>query len=108
MSEGSVALRDQIEQLQDEILRLRESEARAWTERNIAYAKVKGWEATMFVEGLPLRSVEVDQWGPGEGGETTVPQMTPRKLTDLLDEIAELREYKRRKEWPQPPERVRR
>ena len=82
------------EELRREISRLRESEARAWRERNVAYAKVKGWEATVFVEGLPLRAVPVDEWGPGEGEMVTIPDVTPRKLTELLDELEELRRLK--------------
>jgi hypothetical protein len=70
---------------------LREENRRAWTERNEAYAKVKAWESVVYVEGLPLRSVSVDEWGPGEGGQTTVPEVTPKKLTELLDELARLR-----------------
>jgi hypothetical protein len=84
-------LKERIEVLEAENLRLRESETKAWTERNIAYAKVKGWEATVYVEGLPLRAVKVDEWGPGEGGTTTIPDVIPRKLTELLDELAEHR-----------------
>lgn len=82
---------ERIKELEAENRQLRESEARAWTERNIAYAKVKGWEATVYVEGLPLRSVPVEEWGPGEGGTTTIPDITPRKLTELLGELADLR-----------------
>lgn len=94
------SLADRIDNLCADLERLRESEAKAWTERNIAYAKVKGWEAAAFVEQLPLRAVEIDEWGPGDGGTTTVPQITPRKVTELLDELGELREYKRKAEWP--------
>jgi hypothetical protein len=82
---------EELPELAAEIERLKESEARAWRERNIAYAKVKGWEATVFVEDLPLRPVKIDEWGPGEGETVAVPDITPRKLTDLLDELAELR-----------------
>lgn len=82
---------DQIDELKAEIARLRASEERAWRERNIAYAKVKAWESVVFVEGLPLRAVKVDEWGPGEGETTTVPEVTPQRLTDLLDEMHRLR-----------------
>jgi hypothetical protein len=84
-------LSERIEELEAENRRLRESEAKAWQERNIAYAKVKGWESTVYIEDLPLRAVEVEEWGPGEGLTTTIPDVTPRKLTDLLDELAILR-----------------
>jgi hypothetical protein len=77
-----------------EIRRLTEDNERAWRERNRAYAMVKGWEATVFVEGLPMRAVSVDEWGPGEGGHVGVPEITPRKLTELLDELRELRARK--------------
>lgn len=81
----------EVKELRREIRRLQESEARAWRERNIAYAKVKGWEATVFVEGLPLRTVPVSEWRPGEGETVTIPDVTPRRLTELLDELATLR-----------------
>ena len=86
-----MTLREEIAELKAEIAELKEENRRAWTERNEAYAKVKGWEATVFVEKLPIRAVRIDEWGPGEGGTTTVPDVTPRKLTELLDEVAELR-----------------
>jgi hypothetical protein len=71
---------------------LKEENRRAWTERNEAYAKVKAWESVVYVEKLPLRAVRIDEWGPGEGGTTTVPEITRQKLTDLLAEIAKLRD----------------
>lgn len=87
---------ERIEELERENARLHEENERAWAERNIAYAKVKGWESTVFVERLPLRSVKVDEWGPGEGGATTIPHVTPTKLTELLDEIKALRDENER------------
>jgi uncharacterized protein (UPF0335 family) len=84
-----------IEQLQRENEALREENKRAWTERNTAYTKVKAWESVVYVEGLPLRAVRVEEWGPGEGTETAVPDITPKKLTELLDELAALREQEK-------------
>lgn len=81
-----------IERLQAELAEAKASEERAWRERNVAYAKVKAWEAVVYVEGLPLRAVRVDEWGPGEGEQTTVPDVTPKRLTELLDELAAIRE----------------
>jgi len=85
------ALLAHIETLEAENTRLREENTRAWTERNTAYAKVKAWEGIVYVERLPLRAVRVEEWGSGEGGHTVVPELTPQKLTDLLDELARLR-----------------
>lgn len=85
------ALRQRIAELEADVSRLTEENARAWRERNEAYAKVKAWESVVYVEGLPLRAVRIDEWGPGEGGMTSVAEVTPGKLTDLLDEIARLR-----------------
>lgn len=81
-----------IERLQAELAEVKASEELAWRERNVAYAKVKAWEAVVYVEGLPLRAVRVDEWGPGEGEQTTVPDVTPKRLTELLDELAAIRE----------------
>jgi uncharacterized small protein (DUF1192 family) len=95
----SEKLKRRVAELEDEVAALKVENNRAWAERNTAYAKVKAWEAVVFVERLPLRAVRVDEWGPGEGGETSVPEVTPQKLTDLLDEIARLRaENERMKE----------
>jgi hypothetical protein len=82
---------ERIADLEDEISRLKDENNRAWRERNEAYAKVKGWEATVYVEKLPLRAVQINDWGPGGEGQTAIPEITPRKLTELLDELAELR-----------------
>lgn len=82
---------ERIADLEAEVARLKEENDRAWRERNEASAKVKGWEATVYVEKLPLRAVPINDWGPGGEGTTSVPDITPRKLTELLDEIAELR-----------------
>lgn len=73
------------------IARLTSENEQAWRERNVAYAKVKAWEAVVYVEGLSLRAVSVDEWGPGEGEQTTVPDVTPKRLVDLLDELAKFR-----------------
>jgi hypothetical protein len=54
-----------------------------------AEAKVAGWEATVVCAGLPQRVVPAQGWGP-EGGEVSVPAITPQKLTDLLDRLATL------------------
>jgi hypothetical protein len=67
---------------------LRDEAWGAWAERNKAVAKVKAWEATVYVEGLPLRAVRVDEWGPGEGETVAIPDITPNKLTELLDRLA--------------------
>lgn len=74
-----------------EIGRLEAEAKKAWTERNIAYAKVKGWEAVVYIEGLPMRSVPVEEWGPAQGTQTNIAEITPKKLTDLLEELARLR-----------------
>jgi hypothetical protein len=87
----SAKLRARIAELEQELKETRARENLAWSERNVAYAKVKAWEAVVYIDGLPLRAVEVTEWGPGEGRITTVPDVTPRRLTDLLDEIARLR-----------------
>lgn len=87
----SEKLKARIAELEHDLRETRAREERAWSERNIAYAKVKAWEAVVYVEGLPLRAVEVKEWGPGEGSMTTVPDVTPRRLTDLLEELARLR-----------------
>lgn len=72
--------------------RLREECERAWRERNIAVAKVRAWEATVVVEKLPYqRAHRVDEWGPSEGETIVVPEVTPRRLTEILDELATLR-----------------
>lgn len=81
----------EIARLRAELEEANRREERAWRERNVAYAKVKAWEATVYVEGLPLRAVRADDWGPGEGAHTTVPEVTPKRLVDLLDELAQLR-----------------
>jgi len=75
----------------DRIAALEADNERAWRERNTAYAKVKAWESVVYIEHLPLRAVAVNEWGPGEGGQTTVPDITPKKLTDLLAELSTLR-----------------
>ena len=85
---------DEIQRLRAEVERLEAESARAWRERNIACAKVKAWEDVVYVESLPLRPVRVDGWGPGEGEETSVPIVTPKKLTELLDEMARLQALK--------------
>lgn len=82
-TEATAALEERVKLLEAE-------NARVWRERNIAYAKVKAWEAVVYVEGLPLRAARVDEWGPGEGEQTTVPELTPKRLVDLLDRLATL------------------
>lgn len=86
-------MEDRIAELEDEIARLKESEERAWHERNIAYTQVKAWESIVYIEQLPRRTIEVKEWGPGEGEQTTIPEVSPKKLTELLNEIAYLRRY---------------
>ena len=81
--------------LETEVMQLQKDVERLWSERNIAYAKVKGWEATVYVEGLPLRAVRVDEFGPNEGDTTSIPEITPSRLTDLLDELHRLRAAQR-------------
>lgn len=63
-------------------------EEEAWRQANLADAKVRGWEATLVVDGLPQRFVPVQGWGPGEAEAVSVPQITPERLTDILDRIA--------------------
>lgn len=86
-----MSMKDRIAELEAEIESLKAENTRAWTERNTAYAKVKAWESVVYVEHLPLRAVRIDEWGAGEGGTTTVPEITRQKLTDLLDEITKVR-----------------
>lgn len=69
--------------------RLRRELDAALTRAARAEAKVAGWEATVVCTGLPQRAVPVQGWGP-EGGEVSVPAITPQKLTDLLDRLAAL------------------
>jgi len=54
---------------------------------NRADARVKGWEATMVVRGLPRRIYPVDGWGPGEGETVEIPALTPQKLTEILGRV---------------------
>lgn len=84
-------LEQQVRELTRENARLRASEERAWRERNLAVTKVRGWEATVCTEGLQMRAVRCDEWGPGEGEIVTVPVIETRRLTALLDELAQLR-----------------
>lgn len=86
-----MTLREENAELRREIDRLKAENDRAWRERNEAYAKVKGWEATVYVEKLPILAVPINDWGPGGEGQTSIPHVTPQKLTDLLDELARLR-----------------
>ena len=79
-----------IAELEADAIKLEHENERIWRERNIAYAKVKAWEAVLYVEGLPLRAVRVDEWGPGEAEQTTVPEVTPKRLVELLDRLADL------------------
>lgn len=75
----------------EEIERLNAENERIWRERNIAVTKVKGWEETLVVEQLPPRVLQVREWGPGEGEQVSIPQITPRRLTEILDELAALK-----------------
>lgn len=86
---------ERIAELEEQVANLKAENDRAWRERNEAYAKVKGWEATVYVERLPLRALPINDWGPGGEGQTTIPEVTPQRLTELLDELAELRATKR-------------
>lgn len=54
---------------------------------NIAEARVKGWEATVVITNLPSRIWPVEGWGPGEGETVAIPDLTPKKLTDILDRL---------------------
>lgn len=83
-----VDARNVIPHLIDTIEKQQRELEQAWTERNVAYAKVKAWEDVVYVEGLQMRSVRVDEWGPGEGEMTEVPDISPKKLTELLDRLA--------------------
>lgn len=75
----------------EEIERLTAENERIWRERNIAMTKVKGWEESLVVEQLPLRALQVREWGPGEHEQVSIPQITPRRLTEILDELAALK-----------------
>jgi regulator of replication initiation timing len=75
-----------------EIERLRAENDRLWRERNTAISTVRAWEKTLVIEGLPLRTERVTEWGPGEDNLVPVPTPTPRRLTEVLDEIERLRE----------------
>lgn len=66
---------------------------RAWKERNYAITKIKAWESCVFAYAPPIvRSMVVEEWGPGEGDIIQVPQVTPQKITDLIDELIRLRQ----------------
>lgn len=87
--------RDAIEQLEAERDALREERAQilrreeeAWRRANHAEARVRGWEATLVVADLPQRFAPVQGWGPGEGDAVSVPQITPERLTSILDRLA--------------------
>jgi hypothetical protein len=74
-----------------EIERLRAENERVWRERNRAITENGAWRGVLYMENLPVRAVQVAEWGPGEGEHVTLPELTPQRLTDLLDEVATLR-----------------
>ena len=78
---------------ESEIMSLREELDRAWRQRNEAFNKVRAWEGVVYVTGghLPMRLAEGREWGPGGDEPVAVPSLTPGRLTDLLDELAQLR-----------------
>lgn len=76
-----------IDTLRAEVERLRAEVVGAWTRANHAEAKVRGWESTLVCAGLPERLHPVDSWGPGRDGTVSVPQITPEKLTSILDRL---------------------
>jgi hypothetical protein len=85
------ALRERVRVLEEENARLQQELDRTWRERNRAVAENKAWRDVMYVPGLPLRAARVDEFGPGEGEEVHLPALTPQRLTDLLDMIAQAR-----------------
>lgn len=54
---------------------------------NMAEARVKWWEATVVTTGLPYRACPVEGWGPGEGETVAIHELTPKKLTHILDRL---------------------
>lgn len=62
-----------------------------WRERNHAVQKVRAWEDVVYVEGGAMRAVLCAEWGPGEGDQVAVPEITPKQITQLLDEVIKLR-----------------
>lgn len=82
------ALAARVAELEAERAQILRREEEAWRRANHAEAKVRGWESTLVVRDLPMMSVPVTGWGPGEGEQTTIPQITPERLTDILDRLA--------------------
>ena len=89
-------VQDAMKAAQAEIWRLSKENERLWRARNHAITKVRGWEDVIVAEGLPFRAVRVEEWGPGEGEQVAVPEVTPTKLTAILDELHDLRRRKMR------------
>ena len=87
-TEALAAKDAKIAELERERDRLQHSEEDAWRECNRAVTKVKAWENVVYIEGLPLRAVRVDEFGPGKGDQVAVPEITPKKLTELLERLA--------------------
>lgn len=77
--------------LEAEVSRLTRDNERLWLEHNVAITKVRGWEATLVTKGLPLRALRVGEWGPGEGETVSIPEVTPVRLTALLDELSQVK-----------------
>jgi len=72
----------------DLVARLVKAEAErdeAWRRANIAESKVRGWEKYVVVRDLPMRAVPNTGWGPGQDEKIAIPQVTPEKLTDIID-----------------------
>lgn len=82
------ALAARVAVLEAERVQILRREEEAWRRANHAEAKVRGWQSTLVVRDLPMMSVPVTGWGPGEGEQTAVPKITPERLTDILDRLA--------------------
>lgn len=61
--------------------------AEVWRRCNIAEAKVAGWERQCYTEGLPQMIVMPDSFGTESCGPVSVPRITPKKYTELLDRL---------------------
>lgn len=82
---------DAVNEMTARIAELERNAEQAWRERAVYRTKYYALHDVMYVPELPLRAVRITEWGPGEGEQTTVPDLTPQRLGELLAEIAHLR-----------------
>lgn len=87
LADTALAALDRVAELEDERGQLREEIKRAWQQRNEAVAKVKAWESQVYIDDLPLLAAPVDEFGSGHGETVAVPCVTPKRITELLDEL---------------------